>query len=364
MKKWMIFVVCLFIFPLNVNAVSTSAQAAILLDQDSNRILYSKNIDTVRSVASISKIMTGILAVESGKMDRTVTINDVVLRAYGSGIYVKVGERLKLRDLVYGLMLRSGNDAALAIADYVSGDVDKFVEMMNAKAKEIGMKNTTFHNPSGLDEEEEVGNYSTAYDMALLMSYAMKNEEFKKIVGTKKYTLKTNKNNYIWYNKNKLLQTYQYATGGKTGYTQKARRTLVSTATKGNVNLIAVTLNDGNDFQDHKNLHEYGFHNFESYFVLKKGNLKIAKENYYSGDTLYIDRNIRIALQPSEKDAVHINYKLEKKDDYKNGDQVGIVELFLGDEKISDIPIKIRIEKNNNYYRKSLWDKIKGWFTP
>ncbi len=364
MKKWMIFVVCLFIFPLNVNAVSTSAQAAILLDQDSNRILYSKNMDTVRSVASISKIMTGILAVESGKMDRTVTINDVVLRAYGSGIYVKVGERLKLRDLVYGLMLRSGNDAALAIADYVSGDVDKFVEMMNAKAKEIGMKNTTFHNPSGLDEEEEVGNYSTAYDMALLMSYAMKNEDFKKIVGTKKYTLKTNKNNYIWYNKNKLLQTYQYATGGKTGYTQKARRTLVSTATKGNVNLIAVTLNDGNDFQDHKNLHEYGFHNFESYFVLKKGNLKIAKENYYSGDTLYIDRNIRIALQPSEKDAVHINYKLEKKDDYKNGDQVGIVELFLGDEKISDIPIKIRIEKNNNYYRKSLWDKIKGWFTP
>ena len=360
----MIFVVCLFIFPLNVNAVSTSAQAAILLDQDSNRILYSKNMDTVRSVASISKIMTGILAVESGKMDRTVTINDVVLRAYGSGIYVKVGERLKLRDLVYGLMLRSGNDAALAIADYVSGDVDKFVEMMNAKAKEIGMKNTTFHNPSGLDEEEEVGNYSTAYDMALLMSYAMKNEDFKKIVGTKKYTLKTNKNNYIWYNKNKLLQTYQYATGGKTGYTQKARRTLVSTATKGNVNLIAVTLNDGNDFQDHKNLHEYGFHNFESYFVLKKGNLKIAKENYYSGDTLYIDRNIRIALQPSEKDAVHINYKLEKKDDYKNGDQVGIVELFLGDEKISDIPIKIRIEKNNNYYRKSLWDKIKGWFTP
>lgn len=364
MKKWMIFVVCLFIFPLNVNAVSTSAQAAILLDQDSNRILYSKNIDTVRSVASISKIMTGILAVESGKLDRTVTINDLVLRAYGSGIYVKVGERLKLRDLVYGLMLRSGNDAALAIADYVSGDVDKFVEMMNAKAKEIGMKNTTFHNPSGLDEEEEVGNYSTAYDMALLMSYAMKNEDFKKIVGTKKYTLKTNKNNYIWYNKNKLLQTYQYATGGKTGYTQKARRTLVSTATKGNVNLIAVTLNDGNDFQDHKNLHEYGFHNFESYFVLKKGNLKIAKENYYSGDTLYIDRDIRIALQPSEKDAVHINYKLEKKDDYKNGDQVGIVELFLGDEKISDIPIKIRIEKNNNYYRKSLWDKIKGWFTP
>lgn len=363
MKKWMIFIVCLFIFPLNVNAISTSAQASILLDQDSNRILYGQNIDTVRSVASISKIMTGILAVESGKLDHTVTINNVVLRAYGSGIYVKVGEKLKLRDLVYGLMLRSGNDAALAIADYVGGSVDKFVALMNEKAKEIGMKNTTFHNPSGLDEEEEVGNYSTAYDMAILMSYAMKNEDFKKIVGTKKYTLKTNKNHYIWYNKNKLLQTYQYATGGKTGFTKKARRTLVSTATKGNVNLIAVTLNDGNDFQDHENLHEYGFDNFQSYLVLKKGNLKIVKENYYRGDTLYINQDIRIALQPSEKDAVHINYKLEKKDDYKNGDQVGVVELFLGEEKISDVPIMVRVENNGKHYQKSLWDKIKGWFT-
>lgn len=265
MKKYLLIFMILVLIPMmNVKAISTSATSAILMDQDSGRILYSENIHEVRSIASISKIMTGILAVESGKLDETVTVGDEILKAYGSGIYIKQGEKISLRDLVYGLMLRSGNDAALAIADYVGGSVDKFVALMNEKAKEIGMKNTTFHNPSGLDEEEEVGNYSTAYDMAILMSYAMKNEDFKKIVGTKKYTLKTNKNHYIWYNKNKLLQTYQYATGGKTGFTKKARRTLVSTATKGNVNLIAVTLNDGNDFQDHENLHEYGFDNFQS----------------------------------------------------------------------------------------------------
>ena len=135
--------------------------------------------------------MTATLAIESGKLDKTVKVNDVVLEAYGSGIYIKPGEKLTLRDLVYGLMLRSGNDAALMIADYVGGSVSKFVEKMNQKAAKIGMKNTTFNNPSGLDEEDEIGNFSTAYDMAILTSYAMKNKEYRKIVSTKKYTLKT-----------------------------------------------------------------------------------------------------------------------------------------------------------------------------
>ena len=129
-------------------------------------------------------------------------------------------------------MMRSGNDAALAIAHYVGGNVDNFVEMMNKKAKEIGMKNTEFNNPSGLDEEK--GNYSTAYDMAKLASYAIKNDEFKKITGTKKYKLKTNMNTYIWNNKNKMLTMYKYSTGGKTGYTEIAKRTLISYATKDN----------------------------------------------------------------------------------------------------------------------------------
>ena len=261
MKK--IIILFLFITPLKIGAISTSATSAILMDTDNNRIIYSRNIHDKRSVASISKIMTAVIAVESGKLDDKIKINDVILKAYGSGIYIKVDEEMTLRDLVYGLMLRSGNDAALAIADYVGGSVDHFIEMMNNKAQEIGMKNTEFNNPSGLDEDE--GNYSTSYDMALLTSYAMKLKDYRKIVKTKEYKLTTNKNSYVWKNKNKLLKLYKYTTGGKTGFTKKAKRTLVTTASKNNTNLVAVTLNDGNDFNDHINLFDYGFSNYQSY---------------------------------------------------------------------------------------------------
>ena len=236
------------------------------MDMDSKRILYAKNIHEQRSVASISKIMTAVLAIESGKLDNIVTIGDEIDQSYGSGIYIQKGEQMSLRDLVYGLMLRSGNDASYAIAKYVAGD--NFVNLMNQKAKEIGMKNTIFNNPNGLDEQN--GNYSTVYDMALLTSYAMKLEEYRKIVATKIYRVETNKNTYIWNNKNKLLFMYDYTTGGKTGFTQKAKRTLVGTASKDNLNLVAVTLNDGNDFSDQIDLFEYGFNNYEEYLILSK----------------------------------------------------------------------------------------------
>ena len=192
-----------------------------------------------------------------------MTIGDEVLKAYGSGIYVQIGEKIKLEDLLYGLMLRSGNDAALAISVAVAGDTDKFVKMMNEKAKELGMKNTTFNNPSGLDEEK--GNFSSAYDMAILMSYAMKNEEFRKITGTKDHTVKTDKNVYKWHNKNRLLSSYKYITGGKTGFTKIAKRTLVTSASKDGVNLTVVTINDGDDWDDHRNLYEEAFQEYTSY---------------------------------------------------------------------------------------------------
>ena len=260
MKK--IILIITLLLPFIVKGISTTAQSAILMDTDNNRIIYSKNIHEVSSVASISKIMTAVLAIESGKLDEEVKINSSINKAYGSAIYIKIGEKMKLRDLIYGLMLRSGNDAALAIADYVGGSVDNFVIMMNHKAKEIGMKNSKFNNPSGLDEDK--ANYSTAYDMAILTSYAMKISDYRKIVKTKEYKLETNKNNYIWHNKHKLLRLYKYTTGGKTGYTKIAKRTLVTTASKDNTNLVAVTLNDGNDFKDHMDLFDYGFDNYKS----------------------------------------------------------------------------------------------------
>lgn len=356
MKKLGIICLGLFLlFPYSVQAISTSATSSILMDMDSGRIIYENNSHEVRSVASISKIMTAILAIESKKLDKTVKVSDVVLEAYGSGIYIKPGEKLTLQDLVYGLMLRSGNDAALMIAEYVSGSVPKFVEKMNQKAQEIGMKQTTFHNPSGLDEEDEVGNFSTAYDMAILTSYAMKNKTYQKIVGTKKYTLKTNKNTYVWYNKNKLLTNYENTTGGKTGFTKKARRTLVSTTSKDQLNFVVVTLNDGNDFQDHENLHEYGFTYYKKYRLLKKGTVKIEDEKYYKNETLYIKNDIDYPLREDEKQSVRLSFQLNKKKQLKDGGKVGEVHVKVGDEMVLKEPIYVKKAKSKKKGFLGLW---------
>src|SRR5574344_1848673 len=189
MKKILIFVLLLFLFIPNIKA------SYIVMDSDNNRVITGNAIHTKRSVASISKIMTAILAIESNKLDDDVIIKDYVSKAYGSGIYIKIGEKLKLIDLVYGLLLRSGNDAALAIANTVSDSEEEFVNLMNKKAKELNMKDTTFNNPSGLDGKVMKGNFSTSHDMAILMSYCMKNKTFRKITKTSSYKLNTNMNN-------------------------------------------------------------------------------------------------------------------------------------------------------------------------
>lgn len=355
MKK-IIILFLILLCPLTTHAYSTSATSAILMDTDNRRIIYEANSSEVRSVASISKIMTALLAIESNKLDEIVTVGEEINAAYGSGVYIQVSEKLTLKDLVYGLMLRSGNDAALAIAHYVGGSVDKFVELMNQKAKEIGMKNTTFNNPCGLDEDK--GNYSTAYDMAILTSYAMQNKTYQEITSTKTYKLKTNLNYYAWTNKNKLLKNYKYATGGKTGFTKKARRTLVTTATKNGINLVAVTLNDGNDFADHEALFEEAFKEYKNYSILKKGSLNINDEKYYKKNELYIKNNFDYLLAETEKDSVILKFELEKKYDYKNDDKIGKVVVSLGDEKIHEEDIYIKLKKT----KISIWDLVLRWF--
>lgn len=355
MKK-IIILFLILLCPLTTYAYSTSATSAILMDTDNNRIIYEANSSAIRSVASISKIMTAILAVESNKLDEVVTVGEEINAAYGSGVYIQVGEKLTLKDLVYGLMLRSGNDAALAIAHYVGGSVDKFVELMNQKAKEIGMKNTTFNNPCGLDEDK--GNYSTAYDMAILTSYAMKNPTYKEITSTKTYKLKTNLNYYSWTNKNRLLKSYKYATGGKTGFTKKAKRTLVTTATKNGINLVAVTLNDGNDFADHEALFEEAFKEYKNYSILKKGNLNINEEKYYKRNELYIKNNFNYILTDMEKDSIILKFELEQKYDYKDNDKIGKVIVNLGEQKIYEDDIYIRLNKK----KINIWDLFLGWF--
>lgn len=211
------------------------------------------------------------------------------------------------------------------IADYLGGE-EKFVKKMNKKAKEIGMKNTSFSNPHGLDEKTK--NYSTAYDMALLMRYANSDSLFKKIVGCKKYIVKTNKKSYVWNNKNKLLYTYKYTTGGKTGFTDKAHRTLVTSASKGSMNLIVVTLNDGNDFSNHKELYEYGFNNYSMEKVFNKDNMYLPNKRIYALDDYFYP------ITENEKDLINVDYQIKDKKKYKKGEKVGYAIIKLGNKVI------------------------------
>lgn len=305
------------------------------MEEDTKRVLVSKNMSKKMLIASTTKIMTAVITIESGKLDKTVKVTDKVLEAYGSAIYLSIGEKMKLEDMVYGLMMQSGNDAALMIAEYLGGE-DKFVKKMNEKAKEIGMKNTTFSNPHGLDEKTK--NYSTAYDMALLMRYANADPTFRKITGCKKHTVKTNEKTYVWSNKNKLLYSYEYTTGGKTGFTKKAHRTLVTSASKDDLNLIVVTLNDPNDFQNHEELYEYGFNNYSMEKVFDRKKMNLPNKKIYAKDDYYYP------ITDAEKELINVDYKIKEKKKYKNGEKVGEAIIKLGNKTIHKEKLYIKVK--------------------
>lgn len=288
------------------------------------------------------KIMTAVVAIESGKLGYNVKTNESILKSYGSGIYLSVGENITLKELVYGLLLRSGNDAALAIEEYLGGH-ETFVKLMNEKAKKIGMKNTIFKNAHGLDEEEE--NYSTCYDMALLMKYANTLYEFREISNTKKIIVKTDLKTYSWTNKNKLLFRYKYTSGGKTGYTKKAKRTLVTSATKNGVNLIVVTLNDPNDFKTHQELYEYGFNNYKRYIVINRKKLKIKNNKYKN--KLYAKNNYYYLLTNEEKRNINVEAKLY--DSIKKNNKVGYINVIFNNKIVHREPLYVHINKKLHY---------------
>ncbi|MGD6969662.1 D-alanyl-D-alanine carboxypeptidase family protein [Rossellomorea aquimaris] len=325
-------------------APSVSSQRAILMDQETGRILYEKDAHSQSRIASITKIMTAILAVESGMMDKEVTVSSNAAGTEGSSLYLKAGEKIKLEDLVYGLMLRSGNDAAVAIAESVGGSLDGFAYMMNEKANEIGMKNTHFSNPHGLDDHED--HYSTAYDMAVLTRYSMENEVYKQISGTKVHTSPNPEEKWDrkWKNKNRLLtELYKHSTGGKTGYTKLAKRTLVSTASKDGENLIAVTLNGPDDWNDHIGMFEYGFKQYDYKIVLEEGTIEKMDDDIYK-DHAYLKRESVLTLQDDEVDDVKVEYKMLKpKEEWLKNENVpevvGKAVVYLEDEEVDNLPI-------------------------
>lgn len=344
------FLIGIFIPTNNAEAFGgVSARNAVLMDQNTGRILYGKAMHDPERIASITKIMTAILAVESGKMQNTVTVSSRAVRTEGSSIYLKPGQKIKLEDMVYGLMLRSGNDAANAIAESVGGSIEGFVYMMNEKAKEIGMSHTYFSNPSGLDEAGKE-HYSSAYDMALLTRYAMQNPLYAKIAGTKVHRAPNTAESwdYVWKNKNKLLTfMYKYSTGGKTGFTKKARRTLVSTASKSGMDLIVVTLNDGQDWQDHIALFEYGFKNYPLTKVINKGGVREVKHKQYKGH-VYVKNEFYYPLNKDERKQVTVTFEMKKpiKKHFEDqeivgkafieleGEQIGARNIFYSESKV------------------------------
>lgn len=270
-------------------ATSFIASSYIVMERHQREVLEGQNIHEVRSVASISKVMTAIIALESERIFDVVTATEEAIKQEGSSIYLKLGDKLTLLDLVYGLLLRSGNDAAYLIANYLGPGLPEFVSKMNEKARSIGMKNSTFNNPSGLDIDDE-GNLSTAYDMALLFSYSMENELFRRIVNTSSYSSKYG----VFQNKNRLLKSYPNCEGGKTGYTLKAKRTLVTGAKKDDTLLTVVTLNCGNDFNFHKALYEKHFAKNAYVAFLTKG------VNQIGGYRVYAKKEYGIILNKKE----------------------------------------------------------------
>ena len=249
-----------------------SAQAACVLELNTNTVLYSKLAHKKLPMASTTKVMTAILAIEYGDLDTVITTADEAYGVEGSSIYLRLNEKMSLRDLIYGLMLRSGNDAAVAIAVHISGSVDEFAKLMNEKAQSLGAVNTHFVTPNGLPA---AGHYTTAYDLALICSYAMKNATFREIVGTRYHNATTGDVARTMMNKNKLLNDYEGALGIKTGYTKEAGKCLTFSAKRDGMTVVGVVLNCPNMFEDSMNLMNYCFENYELYNIVHAGTVVI-----------------------------------------------------------------------------------------
>lgn len=325
--------------------------SSIVMDMDSNRVLYGNDIHDKKLIASTTKIMTALLAVSSNRLEEIVKVGDEVLTMYGSNIYIEKQEEILLLDLVYGLMLRSGNDASVSIAKAVGGSIDNFVMMMNQKAKELGMNDTVYQNPNGLDDETK--NYSSVYDLCLLYSYAYKYPVFKNIVGTKYYNATSSLKSYSWKNRNNLLFTYDKSTGGKTGYTPLAGRILVSSAESDNMNLCIATIDKNSYLYDfHEQKYEYYFSNYQNYTILDKDNFYL--NNYPNA---YLKESFSYTLNEDEIANLKIDFHIDKNN--KDKEVFGKAVISLNKDIIGSVPIYQKIDKEEV----NLFHKIYNFFT-
>lgn len=319
------------------------------MEEKSGRILESSDINNKKLIASITKIMTCIIALENNNnLEKVIKVPNEVLKMYGTNIYIEVGEEIKIIDLLYGLMLRSGNDAALTLAIATAGSEENFVKLMNKKAQELGMNNTIFNNPHGLDEDTK--NYSTAYDMSLLARYAYKNKIYRKIIKTKKYTCKSSIKSYLWYNRVSILNNYKYSLGGKNGYTPKAGKTLVSYAKKDNMTLIGVSLHDSNIYDTHEDLFEKNFKKYKLYKIVDKDNFSYNKKLFSEG--IYLKESFYYPLKENELTNISTIINITN----SNNTIPGKIIIKLNNKEIGSI--NIYRKKQNKRRKESFFKKI------
>ena len=345
---------------LPARAVGTNASCAILMDAESGRVLYEQNIHQPRLIASITKLMTALVAAERAEdLDEVVTVKGEWLGSEGSSIYLKAGEEITLRALLYGLMLQSGNDAAMAIACHTAGSEADFVALMNARAAELGMKDSSFANPSGLNDDNH---YSTAYDMALLAQACLRNETVAEICATRSITIGTR----TFVNHNKLLHRYEGCVGMKTGFTEKAGRTLVSAAARDGQTLICVTLNDGNDWNDHMKLLDYGFRTFPRRVLCGQGEVlgSVAVEGSLI-PTMAVETREELGypLTEAEEPVMEIELLRSPSAPIDSLVQLGEARWRLGGEVIARMPLMSQGSAGLDVRQPmTLWEKVRALF--
>jgi len=372
MKKFIYIVVMSYLFSFSASTAfadtgqmqpppTIAGKAGLVMDALTGKVLYEKNANTSFEPASTTKIMTAILALEKGNLSDMVVTSKEPPLAEGTRIYLEEGEQLTLEQMLYGMMLNSGNDAAIAIAEHIGGNVDTFVQMMNDKAKTIGAYNTTFVNPNGLSEE---GHLTTAYDLALIARYALLNlPKFREIVSTK--TMEIPWQGQKWdrqlVNLNKLLWNYEGADGVKTGYTSTAGSTLVASATRNGWQLISVVLkSDANNiWPDSANLLDYGFANFEIKNVIGKSS-NIKEENVKYGDSVRLVTSDGFSTVVA-KNSPPITKKVILNPDIKapisKGEVIGKLIFIQGEDKLGSIDLIADNDVKRKIY--TFW-----WFWP
>lgn len=336
----------------------SSAKAMCVMETSSKRVLNSKNMDTKLAMASTTKIMTAITAIENcDDLDKTFEISPKAVGVPGTSLYLRKGEVFSTRDLLYGLMLISGNDASVAIGEHISGSVSEFVKLMNKTAKKIGAESSHFDNTHGLDSKTH---YTTAYDLALITSYAMMNPTFKEIVSTKnaKITNTDGKSRYLK-NKNKLLNSFDGCNGVKTGFTDDAGRCFVSSAEREGMNVVCVVLNCGPMFEECSRFMEEAFASYKLYDITKFYNLPTEiKVTNGRQETVKVDTfgKYMYPLTENEKESVKIRYEIVKilEAPIEKGQQVGKVEIYIG----KDLHFSEKIFTIESVRRNSLWQKL------